>query len=209
VTEYASNPAPKPKSQRNDRKPRTRLPAGPPSTVITNGDPIPPPPREEPTPEAEEKVIARGTLMALLVQEIGSYLAVAELFNVTPATVRHWVHETRKRSAADVQRIADRLQHDVAHLAVDRVVEGLKEGETMFAADLGRRVLHGLGALRNHTSLKTDGPTAVTTLTLNINAPPTLQLASARGNDIVDGSVLGKPRELATEVADSPAADDG
>jgi DNA-binding transcriptional regulator YdaS (Cro superfamily) len=217
MTEYPSDtpkgrPKGKPgkKSQRGDaaqrtpRTPRSRVPSE--SAVITNGDPIPPAPREPPSPEDEQKVIARGTLMALLVQEVGSYVAVAELFGVKPSTVRYWVHETRKRKPEQIQKIADRLQSDVAQLAVDRVVEGLTEGETMFAADLGRRVLHGLGALRNHTSLKTDGPTAVTSLTLNINTPPEFALRPA---DIIDGSIMGRPRELAADVVDDTGPTDG
>lgn len=182
----------------------TDTPARRASTRISRGnDPIgdenrsenPPPVKPDPTPEEAEKLISRGQLMAVLYAEVGSYAKVAELFGVTRETVRWWVHRMKQLTAKEREAVAARLRGDIAHLAVDRVQEGLLEGDTEFAADLGRRVLHGLGELRNHTSLKTDGNAPVTNLTLNIVRPPD-RPASEPAAEIIEGAVVGKPREL-------------
>jgi transposase len=160
----------------------------------TNMVPPPPPvPRADPTPEEQEKLLKRGTLMAVLYAELGSYRKVADLFDVAESTVRWWVHQTRKQSKEALATIAQQLRGDVAQLAVDRVQEGLLEGQTEFAAMLGAKVLHGLGELKAHSAVKNDHAGVVTTLTLNITrSDPTIPVP-----DIVEGAVLGRPRELA------------
>lgn len=172
---------------------------------------VPPPPRYadvreldangDPIPHNSEKLIARGTLMAVVYAEVGSYAKVADLFGVAQSTVRWWVHETKRRKPEDLQRIADRLKGDIGQLAADRVQEGLLEGDTEFAAELGRKVLHGLGELRTHSSIKSDGPAAIASLTLNITRADPSQPAP----DVVEGAVVGRPREL---TAVQTAADD-
>jgi len=156
--------------------------------------PAPPPPPDpaEPTPEDREKLVKRGTLMAILYAEFGSYNRVAELLKCSPATVRWWVHETRKYSKAKIASIAEQLKGDVAQLAVDRVVEGLVEGETQFAADLGRRVLHGLGELKAHSAVKNDTPPGDMKLTFVFEQAP----ANNGAGEVVEGAVLGVGRQL-------------
>lgn len=159
---------------------------------------VPPPPggpRPDPTPEQEEKLIQRGTLMAVVYAEVGSYSKVAELFDVAEATVRWWCHETRKRARKDLESIAQRLRGDLASIAVDRVQEGLLEGSTEFAATLGAKLLHGLGELKSHSAVKNDVPPGTQTLTLNIvRADP-----AAAAPEIAAGAVLGSPYLLAAE----------
>lgn len=193
------------------KKAATRPPKAAPTRISRGNVPIgdenlvpPPPPPEKapPTPEEEEKLIKRGTLMAVLYAELGSYPKVAELFGVATSTVRWWVHRTKQLTLKERETIAAQLQGNVAQLAVDRVTEGLLEGDTEFAADLGRRILHGLGQLRNHTSVKTDGAPAMTHLTLNIVRADPNQPAP----DIIEGAVVGRPRELV--AAAIPAADE-
>lgn len=142
--------------------------------------------------------------MALVYAQVGSYRRVADLFDVAESTVRWWVYETKKRRKDELLKIADRLRGDVAQLAVDRVQEGLLEGDTEFAAELGRKVLHGLGELRSHSSIKSDGPSAVTSLTLNIvRADPAKPTP-----EVVEGAVLGRPYSLAEAQTSAPEADD-
>lgn len=164
-----------------------------------NLDPKPPTP---PDPESEERLVARGSLMALLYAECGSYVKVAEYFNVQPGTVRWWVHQMRKRSTEKLMEVASRLQNDVRQLAVDRIVEGLTEGDTEFAAELGRKLLHGYGDLRSHSSVKNDGPAAVMNLTVNIAKP------DRDVGDVIDGAVLGQPRQLGAPESAQTAAED-
>lgn len=167
---------------------------------IVRDKPVPPPPpppkpEEEPTPEDREKLVKRGTLMAILYAEFGSYNRVAELLKCSPATVRWWVHETRKYSKEKIASIADQLKGDVAQLAVDRVTEGLVEGSTEFAADLGRRVLHGLGELKAHSAVKNDTPPGDMKLTFVFEAAPVGGNLEA-ATEVVEGAVLGVGRQL-------------
>lgn len=164
-------------------------------------------PKTPPEPQSEEKLIARGTLMAVLHAEIGSYAAVAELFGVKQATVRWWVHETRKRRKEDLQKIADRLRGDVAQLAVDRIMEGLVEGETEFAAVLGSKILHGLGDLKAHSAVKNETPPGGHTLTLIVEHPPLGAAQSAVPAEIIEGSVLGVARQLGAPQTAAVEAD--
>jgi hypothetical protein len=131
--------------------------------------------------------------MAVLYAEVGSYAKVAELFDVATSTVRWWVHETRKRSKEELQKIADRLRGDVAQLAVDRVLEGLVEGDTEFAAVLGTKVLHGLGELKAHSAIKQDAtPQGDMKLTFVFERAD----ASKPAPDVIEGAVLGVARSL-------------
>lgn len=184
--------------------PKKRAPAPPKrqsTSISRDGVPIehptppPPPPKAPPTPEEEQKLIARGTLMAILYAEIGSYEKVAELFGVAVSTVRWWKHETQKRNKVELMKITDRLRGDVAQLAVDRVLEGLVEGGTEFAAMLGTKVLHGLGELKAHSAIKQDAiPPGDMKLTLVIQRPEASSAATA--TDVIEGAVLGVARSL-------------
>lgn len=173
---------------------------------IDREKPVPPPAstRPEPTPQDEEKLIQRGTLMAVLYAETGSYAKVAELFDVAQSTVRWWCHEHRKRSKAQLETIAQRLRGDIAAIAVDRVQEGLLEGETEFAAMLGAKLLHGLGELKTHSAIKNDAPPGSAVLTLNIvRADP-----NAAAPEIAEGGVVGVPYMLTEgEVLPQTSAD--
>jgi hypothetical protein len=169
-----------------------------------NAVPPPPPtpgPKPDPTPQEQEKLIKRGTLMAILYAEVGSYAKVAEMFDVATSTVRWWVHETRKRSKDELQKIADRLRGDIAQLAVDRVQEGLVEGDTEFAALLGAKVLHGLGELKTHSAIKNDLPPGAMNLTMVFTDKDPAQPAG----DVVEGAVLGVARSL--DAPQTSAAD--
>jgi hypothetical protein len=133
--------------------------------------------------------------MAVLYAEVGSYAKVAELFDVAQSTVRWWVHETRKRSKEQLEQIANRLRGDVAQLAVDRVLEGLVEGDTEFAAMLGTKVLHGLGELKAHSAIKQDPlPPGAMQLTLVIERPA--DTAATTSTEVIEGAVLGVARSL-------------
>jgi hypothetical protein len=152
----------------------------------------PPAKRPDPTPADREKWIRRGELIALCYAELGSYQAVANAFGVSLSTVRAHVWRYQQQAKPDQRKIVDRLRGDVAALAVDRVQEALMEGPTMKAGELGRKVLHGLGELRSHSSIKNDGPASVTALQLTIvqgdpSRPPPA---------VIDGAVVGAPRSL-------------
>lgn len=168
------------------------------------GVPPPPQPKADPTPEEQEKLIQRGTLMAVVYAEVGSYRKVAELFGVADSTVRWWCFETRRRNRDDLETIAKRLRGDIASLAVDRVQEGLLEGETEFAALLGAKLLHGLGELKTHSAIKNDIPPGTQTLTLNIvRADP-----AVAAPEIAAGAVVGSPYLLTEgEVVQTAATD--
>lgn len=158
------------------------------------------------TPEERQALADRGVVMAALYAQCGSYAEVARLFDVDAAVVRHAVREARA-SSTDVRTAALRLKGNVAQLAVDRVEEGLMEGDLEFAADLGTKVLKGLGELKTHSAIKSDGPAHVASLTLNIvrtdpNLPVPEQIA---------GAVVGQPydeKAAAADVIDAEVPED-
>jgi hypothetical protein len=182
-------------------RPTTRISRGGEALPIAdNGLAVPPP---IVTPEDPEVLMKRGLLIAVLYAELGSYAKVADAFQLSESTVRWWVHKMRKERKESLGTIAAQLRGDVAQLAVDRIQEGLVEGETEFAAMLATKVLHGIGELKSHSAVKQDTSNTVTTLTLNITrSDPTIPVP-----DIVAGAVLGRPRELSAAQTSAEAVD--
>jgi hypothetical protein len=147
-----------------------------------------------------ERAEKKGMVMVLLYAQIGSMQAVADLLECNVATVRHWLAKMRAQKPDKIFKIADRLRGDIAQLAADRVQEGLLEGDTQFAADLGRKVLHGLGELNTH-NLRTPATGGMpTSLNITFAAAPQTPALPERQIEILEGTVLGRPRDL-EEVA--------
>lgn len=177
-----------------------------PKPPVIPGLPVVPPyafpPVEPENPLTDDELAKRSLAVAIVHAQVGSVEKTAEIFGITVATVRWYFHKLREKRPDELQRIADRLQGNVAQLAVDRIQEGLLEGETMEAAALGVKLLHGLGQLRSHSAIKNDGPNTVNNLTVNY----------VKGDrdvgPVAEGAVLGKPYALDGEVAADPDDED-
>ena len=196
-----------PSTKRKKKKPGVYRPPLPPCAIISRGgvpvekrDPLLNLKQNRPpaNPEEQQAMRDQGVLLAALYARLGSVRGVAEAFGVTTATVRYWIAEARKldTSSASLQAVGVRLKANIAQLAVDRVEEGLMDGDLEFAADLGTKVLKGLGELKSHATVKNDGPAPVASLTLNIVRSDPIPVP-----DQIAGAVVGQPYDEKTAAA--------
>jgi DNA-binding CsgD family transcriptional regulator len=117
-----------------------------------------------------------------------TYREIAELRGLSVKTVGNLLYEARQR--AHLRDVPDLLTHAALPLAVDNLVEGLREGDQKYTL----ATLKGLGAFAAHAKQEQNiNANAGMTLTLKVEMPEGREL---RDPETLIGEVVGLPREL-------------
>jgi DNA-binding CsgD family transcriptional regulator len=125
-----------------------------------------------------------------------TYREIAELRGISVKTIGNLLYEARQR--AHIRDVPDLLTHQALPLAVDNLVEGLRQGDQKYTL----ATLKGLGAFATHAKQEQNiNANAGMTLTLKVEMPEGREV---RDPETLIGEVVGLPRVLDAAPTEEP-----
>lgn len=111
---------------------------------------------------------------------------IAESLGISKQVVANYLYNARQkgRLLGDLDNL---LTHKAAGLAVDNLIDGLQTGDKEYTLE----TLKGLGYLRNHSQIKTEGGAGQVALQVVVELPPGVSDPAAIP---MKGQIVGVPR---------------